>query len=354
MSKALQGLQVSVIVPAHNAEATLERCLRAIETSTLQPLEVLVVCDGCADATEDAALRHGVRVLQNEKQQGASYARNVGARAARGDIFFFIDADCVVQPNTFELGVEAFRQGAQVIFGSYTSETSARGFLAQFKNYQHHYTHQKGQEVQTSFWSGCGALTRTAFEDVAGFDVTLQACEDIEFGWALTQAGHPVRLIKAMQVEHLKVYSLAGLVRSDLKARAIPWTRLIRAGRSELGKLNTARDGVRSTAWTGVFWASLAAAPFIPGLVAGTALALGGVVWHNRGLLQFIGRLRGAGFVLQSVAALVMHFSICGIGFVAAHLTAPYPRERAAAPNYRYAESSPRAVESRAVALKGS
>ena len=354
MSQAPQGLLVSVIIPAHNAESTLETCLRALAASELQPLETLVVCDGCTDATEQLALRYGVRVLHNEEQQGASYARNVGARVARGDVFFFVDADCVVQPDTLSLGVAALQQGAEVIFGSYTPETSAQGFLAQFKNYQHHYTHQQGQELQTSFWSGCGAVTRRAFEDVAGFDVTLKACEDIEFGWALNLAGHPVRLVKAMQVEHLKVYSLSGLIRSDLKARAIPWTRLIRAGRSELGKLNTARDGVRATASTGLFWAALAGSLLLPAFALAAVLALMSVAWHGRGLLGFIRERRGLAFALKSTAALVMHFTICGVGFLAGHLTAPYPANRAAVPRYRYVENDPTAAGSAAVVLKGS
>ncbi len=354
MPQAPQGPLVSVIIPAHNAESTLEACLQGIERSTIQPLEVLVICDGCTDGTDDIARRHGVRVLHNQEQQGASYARNVGARAAHGELFFFIDADCVVQPDTLALGLEAVSDGVQVMFGSYTPETSARGFLAQFKNCQHHYTHQKGRPVQTSFWSGCGAIRREAFERIAGFDVTLQACEDIEFGWALTQAGYEVRLIKAMQVEHLKVYSLAGLIRSDFRARAIPWTRLIRAGRSELGKLNTARDGVWATAWTGAFWFSVAAAFLSSAWVAAAVIALTAVAWHSRGLLGFISASRGSWFILRSLAALVMHFTICGAGYAAAHLMPPYPRERAAVPRYRYVENQESTVDSRAVALKGS
>ena len=354
MPQAPQGPLVSVIIPAHNAEATIEACLQGLEASSFQPLEVLVICDGCTDATERIAADHGVRVIRNVEQQGASYARNVGARAANGDVFFFVDADCVVQPDTLALGAAAFQEGAQVIFGSYTPETSAKGFLAQFKNYQHHYTHQQGQEIQTSFWSGCGAIRREAFERVAGFDVTLQACEDIEFGWALTKAGYQVRLVKAMQVEHLKVYSLAGLIRSDLRARAIPWTRLIRAGRSELGRLNTGRDGVCATAWTGAFWLSLAAAPVVPALASAAVLAVSAIAWHSRGLLQFVSGRRGSLFTLQSTAALVMHYTICGIGFVLAHVMAPYPRERAAVPSYRYVENEKSAVEPRAAVLKGS
>jgi hypothetical protein len=242
--------------------------------------------------------------------------------------------------------------GADVIFGSYTAETSARGFLAQFKNYQHHSTHQRGAAVQTSFWSGCGAVSREAFQAVAGFDVTLHACEDIEFGWALTQAGFSVRLIKQMRVEHLKTYTLRGLMRSDLRARAIPWTRLIRAGRSEMGKLNTGRDGVLATAWTGAAWLGLAAAAVQPWAAAVVPLALAGVAWHSRGLLGFIRQRRGIAFALGSLAALMLHYTICGAGFAIGHLASPYPRQRAAAPQYRYVERQAGAVESSAVALE--
>ena len=347
MPTAPQGPVVSLIIPAHNAASTLDACVRAISASNHRPLETIVVCDGCTDATEAIAAAHGVRVIRNERRQGAAYSRNVGARAARGDVFFFVDADCVVQPDALAIGMEALRSGVEAIFGSYTPETSAAGFLTQFKNYQHHYTHQQGQDVQTSFWSGCGAITRQAFEAVSGFDVTLHACEDIEFGWALTQAGFGVRLIKQMQVMHLKIYTLAGLIRSDLRARAIPWTRLIRAGRSELGKLNTAHDGVRATAWTGLLWLSLGATPFWPPAAFAAAPALAGIAWHNRGLSRFIAQCRGFGFALGSLAALVLHHTICGAGFAIGHLTPPYARERAAIPKYRY-------VETAAVVLKGS
>jgi hypothetical protein len=269
-------------------------------------------------------------------------------------VFFFVDADCVVRPDAFTVGMKAIAGGAEVIFGSYTPDTSAPGFLAQFKNYQHHYTHQRGADVQTSFWSGCGAITRQAFEAVAGFDVTLHACEDIEFGWAVTQAGYPVWLVKRMQVEHLKTYTLRGLIRSDLRARAIPWTRLIRAGRSEMGKLNTGRDGVMATAWTGVFWLGLIGAAVWPAAIVVSACAPAGVAWHSRGLLGFVRLRRGLAFAAASMAALMLHYSICGVGFALGNLAAPYPDRRAAVPEYRYVETSAANAKSSAVALKGS
>ncbi|MEZ5392571.1 MAG: glycosyltransferase family 2 protein [Bryobacterales bacterium] len=354
MATESQGPRISVIIPARNAESTLPACLRAIAASSLLPFETILVSDASSDGTDDVAAAAGVRVVRNERRQGAAYARNVGARAAHGDIFFFVDADCVVQRDTFALGLEAFLQGADVIFGSYTSETTAGGFLAQFKNYQHHHTHQRGQTIQTSFWSGCGAITRPAFEAIEGFDVSLHACEDIEFGWALTQAGYQVELVKAMQVEHLKTYSLLGLIRSDLRARAIPWTRLIRAGRGEMGKLNTGRDGVLATTWTGVFWLTLLASPFWPATAPAALMALAGMAWHSRALLGFIRSRRGILFTVGSIAALALHYSICGVGFVAGHLAKPYPRQRAAVPEYRYAERTQRAIDASPVVLERS
>lgn len=332
---------VSILIPAYNAADTLPLCLEAVGRCEYPRTEAIVVCDACTDDSARVAQSYGVRTIVNESRQGAAYARNVGAVAARGEIFFFVDADCILAPDAISLAVEALTAGEQVVFGSYIADTRAPGFFSQFKNLQHHFTHQHGGEVQSSFWSGCGAITRTAFEDLEGFDVSLQACEDIEFGFALTQRGYTVRLLKSMQAEHLKRYDLIKLLKSDLLGRAIPWTRLVAAGRSELGKLNTRPGGKRSVAFTGLSWLALCAAPFYPALsLAATGLCWGGVFWLNRELLGFIQRRRGPVFAAASALTLLAHFSVAGLGFVMGHLSPRYPAERTPAPQYAWAERS--------------
>jgi hypothetical protein len=79
---------------------------------------------------------------------------------------------------------------------------------------------------------------------------------------------------------------------------------------------------------------------------------MAGVAWHSRGLLGFIRKRRGAGFALGSLAAIVLHYTICGLGFALAHVTSPYPRERAAAPKYRYVEHQTGVAKPSAVALE--
>ncbi len=345
---------VSVIIPAYNAEATLKRCLESLAASSTTPLEIIVVCDNCSDGTSDVAQSFaGVRIIQNDQQRGAAYSRNVGVVAARGDIFFFVDADCVLQPDTFERGLSAFAEGEQVIFGSYMPETSTPGFWTHFKNYQHYYTHQRGLDYQTSFWSGCGAITREAFEDLEGFDVTLMACEDIEFGFALTKRGYRIRIVKDMQVEHLKPYTLRRLVRSDLIHRALPWTRLIQANRAELGKLNTGRNGRRSVLLTAGVLLCAPAAPFSGWALTAALLSLAGLIGFNAGLLGFIRSRRGWWFAAGSAGGLLIHYTICGLGYVIGVATPNVARKRSPAPQYAVIEQTP-APESIAAAAKGS
>ena len=225
-----------------------------------------------------------------------------------------------------------------MIFGSYTRETRAAGFLTKFKNLQHHFTHQRGADYQTTFWSGCGAVTREAFEAVGGFDVDLLACEDIEFGSEASRLGYRVRLVRDMQVEHLKEYNLASLVRSDFFQRAIPWTRLIHSGRTGMGALNTNRRGRVSVAAAGALLIALIAAPFWQPAIGAAAVALVAILAANWELIALtareLGWLRGA----ASAGVLLAHYFICGAGYVVGR-TLPKLPSRASDREYAWIES---------------
>lgn len=331
--------KVSIIVPAHDAAQTLPLCLDAISRSTIEPYETLVICDGCTDETADIARQYGARTIEYAERRGASYARNVGGAAAHGDIFFFIDSDCVALPDTVAIGAQTILDGEHIIFGSYSRDTRVSGFLTKFKNLQHHYTHQHGADHQTTFWSGCGAVTRKVFEDTGGFDVDIPSCEDIEFGSAAIKQGYEVRLIRTMQGEHLKQYDLLGLVRSDLLQRAAPWTQLICSGRVEMGALNTDWKGRVSVAATGLVILGLLGSLFwLPGLAVATAAGLT-LVAANLGLLRLLRHELGWALSIVSVGSLLLHYSICGLGYVMGHFLPRLPRSRAVISQYSWVES---------------
>jgi cellulose synthase/poly-beta-1,6-N-acetylglucosamine synthase-like glycosyltransferase len=85
----------SVVIPARDADRTLGRVLEALAAQEPEPLEVIVVDDGSADATAEIAAGHGARVLSTGGGRFAGGARNLGWEAARGETVVFLDADVV-------------------------------------------------------------------------------------------------------------------------------------------------------------------------------------------------------------------------------------------------------------------
>ena len=86
---------ITVVVPAHNEEKYVARCIRSIRRAAEYyggDTEIIVVCNRCTDRTAEIAGSHGVRVIFNEDRCIAS-VRNAGIFAAVGDIIVTIDCD---------------------------------------------------------------------------------------------------------------------------------------------------------------------------------------------------------------------------------------------------------------------
>jgi alpha-1,6-rhamnosyltransferase len=94
---------VSVIIPAYNAEAGLERTLASVFAQDYSPFEVIVVDDGSTDTTTAVAAGvAGVRCIRQENA-GPSAARNRGVDEAGGEFLAFVDADDEVPPNKLSI-----------------------------------------------------------------------------------------------------------------------------------------------------------------------------------------------------------------------------------------------------------
>jgi len=105
---------ISFVIPAHNEERLLPQTLSALLAAAERigrPYEVIVVNDASTDRTREIALERGIRVIDVRHRQIAA-TRNSGARAARGDILFFIDADTQANVGAIRAGLEAIERGA--------------------------------------------------------------------------------------------------------------------------------------------------------------------------------------------------------------------------------------------------
>src|SRR3989338_1951599 len=90
------SMKVTVIIPAYNEEKYIERTLQAISDA-----EIVVVCNGCTDKTEDIARKYADTVIVL-KEKGVSRARNAGAKEACSERLVFMDADILPEKDLFE------------------------------------------------------------------------------------------------------------------------------------------------------------------------------------------------------------------------------------------------------------
>jgi len=97
-------MKISVIIPAYNAEATIEATLNSVLSQTVPPHEILVLDDGSTDNTGIIleSYKPYVTVLRLSNQ-GVAHARNYLCERARGDIIAFLDADDIWHPCYLEV-----------------------------------------------------------------------------------------------------------------------------------------------------------------------------------------------------------------------------------------------------------
>lgn len=112
--------EVSIIVPAYNAEAFIADALRScIGVEGLQ-VEVIVIDDGSRDATPEIVRRFPVHYVRQENL-GAPRARNLGLELARSDLVKFLDADDLLAPGCLERQISEIRclGPCDVVYGDY-------------------------------------------------------------------------------------------------------------------------------------------------------------------------------------------------------------------------------------------
>ncbi len=280
----------------------------------------MVVDDGSTDDSRRVAEQFGARVISRPQTGGPAAARNDGARATNGDILFFVDADVGIRPDAVRQVRAAFEASPDVaaVFGSYDDQPAEGNFLSQYKNLLHHYVHQTSHEEAATFWAGCGAVRREAFEKIGGFDAAKYpqpSIEDIELGYRLRAAGHRIRLVRALQGKHFKRWTLTSLLRADYHGRAVPWSELILRNGTILNDLNLRTVSRVSVAVSWLLPVALVATLFNPWawvVVSACALTL---LLLNADVYLFFAEKRGLLFAAGVIPWHWAYFFYSGLAF---------------------------------------
>lgn len=178
----------SIVIPGYNEERFLPRLLDSIDAAREvyggdpRSIEVILADNASTDSTASLAASRGCRVVSVEKRVIAA-ARNGGARAARGEIVCFVDADARIHPKTFRAIDEVLATGRVV--GGATGvrlERWSPGIAAAY------------MMIVPLVWitgidTGLVFCRREDFEAVGGYDENLRIAEDVVFPWALKCLG---------------------------------------------------------------------------------------------------------------------------------------------------------------------
>lgn len=114
--------KVTLIVPSHNEEKNIMRCLDSIKRQIYDNWECLVICNGCTDRTYEIATMFSdidSRFIVYDFEWGCvSRARNFGIENANGEWIMFIDADDYVLPEHVSNIVKIAKEtGEQLVRG---------------------------------------------------------------------------------------------------------------------------------------------------------------------------------------------------------------------------------------------
>lgn len=182
---------VSIIVPAYNADAFLEKTLESILSQTYQNFEVLVVDDGSQDQTAEIIQSFAQRdrriVSLQQSNAGVAAARNLALQQARGEYIAPVDADDIWYPHYLTKQVDCLSE-SDSSFGlvySWSLDIDERGSLmGGFYN-----STIEGEVYRTLVYkyfvgnASCSVIRRSCFDKVGGYNSNLKAqnaqgCED--------------------------------------------------------------------------------------------------------------------------------------------------------------------------------
>jgi glycosyltransferase involved in cell wall biosynthesis len=192
----------SVVIPAYNEEKLLGRLLDSLDVARVSygpadAIEVIVADNVSIDRTAAIAAERGCSVVTVEKRVIAA-VRNGGARAARGEILAFVDADSQVHPQTFVEIDKALSTGR--IVGGATGVTLERWSPGTALAY----LTLLPIVLFTGMDTGVVFVRRNDFEVLGGYDENRLVAEDVAFLLALKGLGK-MRGLKLTRVTSAKV-----------------------------------------------------------------------------------------------------------------------------------------------------
>jgi glycosyltransferase involved in cell wall biosynthesis len=207
---------VTLVIPAHNAERTIEACLDAAcairDAAGSRLVRILLVDDASTDLTTAAARARGVEVLASPRR-GAGAARNEGLRVASTEFVWFVDSDCVANPDALDQLLARMRDGRFASVGGTYSIAPGATLLERLIHEEIMVRHSHmGEEVD--FQATFNVLyRRDSIASLGGFDERYLKGQDAELAFRMLERGLRLGFERRSVVQHFHADRLSRYLR---------------------------------------------------------------------------------------------------------------------------------------------
>lgn len=207
---------VSLIIPGRNCERTIALCLDAVVPMLEQGQlhEIIFVDDGSTDQTARIVADYPVTLISGNGH-GPGAARNLGWRAAVNPLIWFVDSDCVAEPDALKLllpMMDDTKVGG--VSGSYSNmnDDSLLACLIHEEIIERHLSMPDHVDFLATF----NVLYRKdALEKVGGFDERFKKAQDAELSFRVKEAGYYLCFMRNSRVAHFHETRWTGYLRTQ-------------------------------------------------------------------------------------------------------------------------------------------
>ncbi len=217
---------ISVIIPAYNAERTLQETVDSVQNQTFSEIEIIIINDGSTDQTWNLIqslddLR--IRAFSYENG-GVAVARNRGISHATGEFVAFIDADDLWTPDKLELQLDALKQhpeaGVAYSWNYFYYESTGNRVSGHGANFE---GDVYAPLLQNNFLeNGSNPLIRRqAIEQTGEFDSTFPHCADWDFYLRLAAQWHFVRVPKHQVIYRQSSHSMSSTKVNEIERQCL-------------------------------------------------------------------------------------------------------------------------------------
>ncbi|MFC1893546.1 glycosyltransferase [Chloroflexota bacterium] len=193
---------ISIIIPAYNAEKTISDCITAV--FNLQHngnIEVLVVNDGSSDRTgEIASSFPNIKVI-NVPNGGAARATNIGINNTRYDIVVSLDADTILEPDWLKQILPQFSDSAVAVVGGY-AYTGNKSLIGRVMGYDVELRMDAIDGETDHLYTMNTAYRREVFSNIGFFNENLRSAYDSDISRRIKAAGYRIRLSREAKCTH--------------------------------------------------------------------------------------------------------------------------------------------------------